>query len=270
LLYTFASRSEMVAGQIRTKAAMFCYAVTDGGDSHETTPLLPIATASIEAYGMGSVLNPRLLFLHNVPFLRWFPFMQLFVIGIGHAAGALVAVLAVSSCAQPVVVYSPASGNLVIDDEEWGEVPEDGVDVEISPGFFPVAYEFEHKDGTVVKGEWARSELSWFPLVSALIGVAFCVPFCAGAAFIIANPSLFAAPLFLLCGTCSGFGAVLASTSWCSAPCAASGATVGLFPLLLLYFAERVPVELDVDLSKTPPVTNSKQDDNKDGERMTY
>lgn len=146
-------------------------------------------------------------------------------------------------CSQEVHVRTQTPGaKVTIAEQDYGVIDERGVTTEIAPGTDPVPYTLE-KNGKTFRGEILRSETS-IPLVVLGIGLAACaVPSCVLASCAVANPTVVPALALGVAASTGtgGFVAAIASPSWLSVPCVATGAATGLTPLLFLPIAKKTP-----------------------------
>ena len=152
------------------------------------------------------------------------------------------------SCAQKVTVRTPGPAtNLVVGEQEVGAVGPFGVQVEIPAGRHPVPFSV-NVSGQHVSGEIPRSETNWGLVATSAGLVAACAPAACLGACMLSNPLLLFVPLTCAATSnptiaASSCAAILATPSWATLPCAATGGVAGLSPLGLLFLAERTPTD---------------------------
>jgi hypothetical protein len=168
------------------------------------------------------------------------------------AALTTLALLATAGCAQTVRVKTePPGAAVTLNDVTLGPVDQRGREVQVKPGNAPVTWEAEH-DGAKADGEIARSEIEWLWVVAGVGAAAVCAPALAIGGVCLANPAVALAALSCALGTGPTVCLSVAATpGWLTVPLGAAGAAIGLSPLGLAVFAQRVPDE--VVLTVAPP-----------------
>ena len=150
-----------------------------------------------------------------------------------------------AGCSQKVVVRTePPGGRVVLDGNDLGAIPEDGVEVEVGPGLAAVPYTLSYDDKPPLSGAIPRDQVAWVSAVSGALGSAACVPLFGLLGFCASNPTLLAAPAACLSFSLSGIGITLSSPSIISVPCTIACATLGFFPLGLWLLAGEIPDDL--------------------------
>ncbi len=146
--------------------------------------------------------------------------------------------------------------SLVVDDHDYGAVPAAGVDVDVGPGFAPVAWRLvDGQKQLVAAGEIPRTEPETAIVAGAVAAAACCVPSAVAAGFCLANPALIAAPLTCLVAGPGVFVSALQAPSWFTIPLACGGAAAGSTPLLLGLIAQAPPPQATLEHAPAPPAS---------------
>ena len=161
-------------------------------------------------------------------------------------------------CSQRVHVkttrYVPKA---IIDTTVVEDLNINGKDVVIPVGFGAAAYELFDHEARVGKGFIERSHINPWTFGLSVGGAAVLAPTLALAAVVAVNPAWIFAPSVFLDG--KGVGSFLAYLSQAASiwtvPAAALGAAIGLLPLIGLFFSERLPDVVTLDVHNGIKVT---------------
>lgn len=162
----------------------------------------------------------------------------------------LMSALMLVGCSQTVHVKTqPGVVEATINGLEIGQVPPEGVQVEIDRGLSPVPYTVTDSEGNQYDGLIQRSGVSWWWNAIGLLGVCVSIPSCALTSYILANPALTFAPITCLTAVSfSGFGTVCAAPSPQTIPCVALGTSLGFCPSGFSFIGGEVPSSLSLGL----------------------
>ena len=150
---------------------------------------------------------------------------------------------------------------VVVDDHDYGPIPDNGVDVEAQAGFAPLSWRLLDGETVVAEGTVARTQMQP-AVVAGAVGLAVCcVPTAVAAGFCLANPALLAAPLTCLVAGPGVFVSALQAPGWLSIPLSCGGAAIGSTPLLLGLVGQAPPPRAVLERAPKPRATQTSRSD---------
>ncbi|MDP2344730.1 MAG: hypothetical protein Q8O67_27520 [Deltaproteobacteria bacterium] len=169
--------------------------------------------------------------------------------------------LGLQACTTTTVLTTtlPHTG-LVVDDKDYGPIPDGGIEVEAKPGFAPLPWRLFDGETVVAEGGVPRTEVVNGIVAGAVAGAVCCIPSAVAAGFCLANPALLAAPLTCLVAGPGVFVSALQAPSWLSIPLSCGGAALGSTPLLLGLIGQAPPPTATLERAPAPPSTAARDD----------
>jgi len=143
------------------------------------------------------------------------------------------AIVAAQAACTTTTTFRDAGGapdrELVVDDHDYGPIPDGGVDVPVGIGYAPLHWQVREAGKVIAEGDVERDQVVWGIVIGAGLAAACCIPTMAATGFCLANPLAYAG---CFTGNVGGIVTACQAPGWSSIPMTAVGSAVGASPLM--------------------------------------